>query len=92
VVLDTSDVDATLARERMGSDLCSWFGGFALLIASVGPYGSLSYAISERTGEIGVEMALGARQSQVVWMVLREALILTLCGIAIGVPLALASR
>jgi ABC-type antimicrobial peptide transport system permease subunit len=71
--------------------LCSWFGGFALLIASIGLYGRLSYAVSERTGEIGVRMALGARQSQVVWMVLRDALILTLCGIAIGVPIAVAS-
>ena len=73
------------------STLCSWFGGFALLIASIGLYGRLSYAVSERTGEIGVRMALGARQGQVVWMVLRDALILTLSGIAIGVPLALAS-
>jgi predicted permease len=85
------DGDATLVRERMLSGLCSWFGGFALLIASIGLYGRLSYAVSERTGEIGVRMALGARQSHVVWMVLRDALILTLCGIAIGVPLALAS-
>jgi predicted permease len=84
-------VDATLVRERMLSSLCSWFGGFALLIASIGLYGRLSYAVSERTGEIGVRMALGARQSQVVWMVLRDALILTLCGIAIGVPIAVAS-
>lgn len=91
--LDTLEVrvDATLVRERMVSRLCSWFGGFALLIASIGLYGRLSYAVSERTGEIGVRMALGARQSQVVWMDLRDALILTLCGIAIGVPLALAS-
>src|SRR5215471_19700075 len=92
--LDTLDarVDATLVRERMLSNLCSWFGGFALLIASIGLYGRLSYAVSERTGEIGVRMALGARQSQVVWMVLRDALILTLCGIALGVPIAVASH
>jgi predicted permease len=91
--LDTleSRVDATLVNERMVSSLCSWFGGFALLIASIGLYGRLSYAVSERTGEIGVRMALGARQGQVVWMVLRDALILTLAGIGIGVPLALAS-
>ena len=91
--LDTFDdrVDATLVRERMVSALCSWFGGFALLIACVGLYGRLSYAVSERTGEIGVRMALGARQIQVVWMVLKEAFILTICGITIGVPLAVAS-
>jgi predicted permease len=89
--LDTLDVDATLVRERMVSGLCSWFGGFALLIACIGLYGRLSYAVSELSGEIGVRMALGARQSQVAWMVLRDALILTLLGIATGVPLALAS-
>jgi ABC-type antimicrobial peptide transport system permease subunit len=62
-----------------------------LLIASIGLYGRLSYAVAERTGEIGVRMALGARQSGVLWMVLRDALILTSCGVAIGLPLALAS-
>jgi len=91
--IDTLDaqVDATLVRERMVSSLCSWFGGFALLIASIGLYGRLSYAVSEQTGEIGVRMALGARQTQVAWMVLKDALILTLCGTAVGVALALAS-
>ncbi|MGH9722442.1 MAG: ADOP family duplicated permease, partial [Bryobacteraceae bacterium] len=84
-------VDATLVRERMVSNLSALFGGFALLIAAIGLYGRLSYAVAERTGEIGVRMALGARQSWVVWMVLRDALGLTSCGIAIGVPLALAS-
>jgi ABC-type lipoprotein release transport system permease subunit len=85
------DADATLAKERIVSRLCSWFGAFALLIASIGLYGRLSYAVSERAGEIGVRMAVGASQSQVVWMVLRDALLLTLCGIAIGTPLAVAS-
>ena len=91
--LDTLDalVDGTLVQERMVSGLCGIFGIFALLIASIGLYGRLSYSVAERTGEIGVRMALGARQSSVLWMVLRDALILTLCGIAIGLPLALAS-
>jgi predicted permease len=91
--LDTLDalVDGTLVQERMVSSLCGLFGVFALLIASIGLYGRLSYSVAERTGEIGVRMALGARQSGVLWMVLRDALRLTLCGIAIGVPLALAS-
>jgi predicted permease len=91
--LDTLDdrVDATLVRERMVSTLCAWFGGFALLLACIGLYGRLSYAVSERTGEIGVRMALGARQTQIVWMVLKDALILTVSGIMIGVPIALAS-
>jgi predicted permease len=91
--LDTLDalVDGTLVQERMVSGLCGLFGVFALLIASIGLYGRLSYSVAERTAEIGVRMALGARQSRILWMVLRDALILTLCGIAIGLPLALAS-
>jgi ABC-type antimicrobial peptide transport system permease subunit len=75
----------------MVSSLCGLFGVFALLIASIGLYGRLSYSVAERTGEIGVRMALGARQSSVLWMVLRDALALTLGGIAIGLPLALAA-
>jgi len=91
--LDTLDalVDGTLVQERMVSGLCGIFGVFALLIASIGLYGRLSYSVAERTGEIGVRMALGAGHSGVLWMVLRDALVLTLCGIAIGLPLALAS-
>jgi predicted permease len=91
--LDTLDalVDGTLVQERMVSGLCGLFGVFALLIASIGLYGRLAYSVAERTGEIGVRMALGARQSGVVWMVLRDALRLTLSGIAIGLPLALVS-
>ncbi len=83
-------VDASLVRERMVSSLCTLFGGFGLLIASIGLYGLLSYSVAGRTGEIGVRMALGARQGSVVWMVLQKALVLTLCGIVIGLPLALA--
>jgi len=91
--LDTLDalVDGTLVQERMVSGLCGLFGIFALLIASIGLYGRLSYSVAGRTAEIGVRIALGARQSGVLWMVLRDALLLTLCGIAMGLPLALAS-
>jgi len=91
--LDTLDalVDGTLVQERMVSSLCGLFGVFALLIASIGLYGRLSYSVAERTGEIGVRMALGANQAGVLWMVLRDALMLSVCGIAIGMPLALTS-
>src|SRR5262249_26721041 len=73
------------------SSLCTLFGGFALLIASIGLYGRLSYLVGERNGEIGVRMALGAPQRRVVWMILRDALALTTSGVAIGLPLTLAS-
>ncbi len=84
-------VQGTLVQERMVSSLCGVFGLFALLIASIGLYGRLSYSVAGRTGEIGVRMALGARQGRILWMILRDALLLTLCGLAIGLPLALAS-
>ncbi len=91
--LDTLDalVDGTLVQERMVSGLCGLFGIFGLLIASIGLYGRLSYSVGERTGEIGVRIALGATQSGVLWMVLRDALILTSSGVAVGLPLALVS-
>jgi predicted permease len=86
--LEISETDATLVRERIVSVLCGWFGAFALVLAGIGLYGRLSYAVSERKGEIGVRMALGARQTQVVWAVLRDAIVLTLIGVAVGLPLA----
>ncbi|MBZ5622742.1 MAG: ABC transporter permease [Acidobacteriia bacterium] len=84
-------VDATLVRERMASALSAWFGGFALLLAAVGLYGRLAYAVVERTREIGIRLALGAPRTAVMWAILRQVLALVLGGIAIGVPLSMAS-
>jgi predicted permease len=84
-------VDATLVQERMVSTLSAWFGGFALLLASIGLYGRLAYAVVERTREIGIRLALGARRTVVMWAILREVIALVLCGLAIGLPLAIAS-
>jgi predicted permease len=84
-------VDASLVQERMVSTLSAWFGGFALLLASIGLYGRLSYAVVERTREIGIRLALGAKRGVVMWAILREVLALVLCGLAIGLPLAIVS-
>ena len=78
-------------EERTISQLSSFFGLLALALASVGLYGVMAYAVARRTSEIGVRMALGARSADVRWMVLREALLLVLAGVAIGVPAALAA-
>ncbi len=71
--------------------LCSFFAGLALLLASIGLYGLMSYGVTRRTRAIGVRVALGAQQRSVRWMILRETLALTLFGIAIGIPSGLAA-
>jgi ABC-type antimicrobial peptide transport system permease subunit len=60
-----------------------------VVLVATGLYGSLSYRVNMRTAEIGVRMAVGARRSQVVWMILRDSLVLTIVGVVIGVPLAM---
>jgi predicted permease len=82
-------VDASLVQERFVSHLASVFSLSALLLAALGLYGVMSYGVARRTAEIGVRMALGARQGDVSWMVLREALALALMGAAIGLPAGL---
>jgi predicted permease len=84
-------VDASLVQERMVATLSVWFGAFALLLASIGLYGRLAYAMVERTREIGIRMALGAGRSAVMWNILREVMTLVFCGLAVGLPLALAA-
>ncbi len=83
-------MDAALVRERLVAALASCFGLLALLLACVGLYGLMAYGVVQRTGELGLRFALGARRGEVLWMVLREGLGLVLIGVAIGAPLALA--
>ena len=71
------------------ADLCSVFALLALTIACVGLYGTMSYTVARRTGEIGIRMALGARRGAIVGMILREVLAMAAVGVAIGVPLGL---
>jgi ABC-type antimicrobial peptide transport system permease subunit len=71
--------------------LCTAFAGLALVIACVGLYGTMSYNVARRTGEIGIRMALGAQRGRVLRMVLREVMLLAAVGLAIGVPAALAA-
>ncbi len=81
-------IDATIAPERTFADLCTCFGLLALLIACVGLYGTMAYAVARRTNEIGIRIALGAQRRTVIWMVQREVLALTLVGLAIGLGVA----
>jgi predicted permease len=79
-------VDRSLNLERMGSVVTSAFGILALGLACFGLYGVMSYAVSRRTSEIGVRMALGAQPRSVLWTVLSEALVLIALGLAVGLP------
>jgi predicted permease len=77
-------IEATLTNERVFATLTSGFGLLALILASIGIYGIMAYTVSRRTNEIGIRMALGARSSQVLSMVLRETFLLASIGIAAG--------
>jgi putative ABC transport system permease protein len=86
-------VDGSIARERMLGALSGFFAGLGLLLVTVGLYGVMAYSVSRRTSEIGIRIALGAKQSQIRGMVIREALTLTGGGIAAGmIPALLVSR
>ena len=92
-VMDLRSLDAQVAgnfdQERLTARLTSLFGILALILASVGLYGVMSYFVARRTSEIGIRMALGATRSSVVSMVLRGAFWQILIGLALGIPAAL---
>jgi predicted permease len=79
-------IDHEMAPQILFARLCTAFAALALAIACVGLYGTTSYAVARRTGEIGIRMALGAQRGTVAWMVLREVLILAVLGLAVSLP------
>ncbi len=78
-----------LQQDRLIAQLVSFFGALALLLACIGLYGVMAQGVARRTNEIGIRMALGARGTSIVWMVMREVLSLVVVGLAIGIPVAL---
>ncbi len=80
--------EQSISRQLLFARLAGFFGLLAVILVATGLYGTLAYRVGNRTMEIGVRMAVGAKRGQVVWMVLRDSLRMTLIGIAIGVPLA----
>jgi predicted permease len=84
-------VDKSTTADRFSMLLVGFFGLLALLLASIGMYGVISYSVMQRTPEIGVRMALGAQRSQIFVMILRQASRLAVAGIAIGLIAALAA-
>jgi predicted permease len=81
--------DTTIAHQILFARLAGFFGFLAIVLVGTGLYGTLAYRVSMRTAEIGVRMAVGARRGQVVWMILKDSLALTVAGVVIGVPLAM---
>ena len=80
-----------LSGNRLIATLFTIFGIVAFILSAVGLYGVMSFSVNQRTQEFGIRMALGARRGRVVWMVLREVVLLTTVGLAISVPTALAA-
>jgi predicted permease len=76
----------SFAKERLIATLSTFFGLLAVLLACIGLYGTVAYGVARRTGEIGVRMALGATQRDVLWIVLRETLALIAIGVVVGLP------
>jgi predicted permease len=79
-------VSQSLATDRTITKLSGVFGPLAMILVCIGLYGVMSYAVSSRTSEIGIRIALGAQRRSVLWLILRESLLLVLVGVAIGLP------
>jgi len=91
-LVNTADrlIDEALAQNRLLAAMFSVFGGVAMLLAAVGLYGVMSFAVSQRTNEYGVRMALGADVRMILAMVLRQAAVQLVLGLALGLAVALA--
>jgi predicted permease len=87
----SEQVQSTLKQDRLIAQLVSFFGILALLLAAIGLYGVMSHGVVRRTNEIGIRMALGARRTNILWLILSETLILVAAGLLVGIPLALGS-
>lgn len=82
-------VDDSLHTDKFIARLAGVFGFLAMLLASIGLYGIMAYTVARRTRDIGIRMALGAQPGSVLWLILRETLLLVLIGVAVGLPIAL---
>jgi putative ABC transport system permease protein len=87
----TDMIDASVAQPKFRTFLLGLFAAMALVLAATGIFGVISYSASQRTNEIGIRVALGASRNTILRMVLRETLVLTCAGLALGVPSALAA-
>jgi ABC-type antimicrobial peptide transport system permease subunit len=84
-------IDRAIELPQFVARLAGFFGVLGLLLAGVGLYGLIAHSVRQRTSEIGIRMALGAQRSDILWMVLRDAMTLAGIGIATGLVLSLAA-
>ena len=84
VSTQTEQIEGRLEQERLFAQAYAVFGGLALTVAGVGLFGLMSYSVTKRTKEMGIRLAIGAAKSDVLWLVLRDSLMLVGVGIAIG--------
>jgi ABC-type antimicrobial peptide transport system permease subunit len=89
VITVNEQIDQGLSQQNAVSRLTTFFGLLAAALASLGLYGVMTYNISRRTNEIGVRLALGSQRMSLLWLVLRESLIVVITAIALGVCIAL---
>jgi predicted permease len=83
----SAHIDQAISQEITLARLCAMFAGLALIIACVGLYGMVSFNVAQRIKEIGVRVALGATTRGVIWLVLREVLVLAILGLGLGIPI-----
>src|SRR3989441_6241239 len=84
-----AQISNSLTTERMIASLSTVFGFLATLLAAIGLYGVMAYSVAQRTREIGIRMALGAAQGNVIWLVMRDVLLLVVAGVVTGVSASL---
>ncbi len=84
VITQSRRIEQTISQQRTFADLGTCFAALAMLIACVGLYGAMAYAVARRTSEIGIRIALGAKRGLILWMVLRQVLLLAAVGLVIG--------
>jgi ABC-type antimicrobial peptide transport system permease subunit len=84
-------VEDSYGSQRLAAHLLESFAAAALLLCIAGLYGLLAYVVSQRTREMGVRFALGAQRGDVIWLILRQAGVLVLAGVALGLALAFAT-
>jgi ABC-type antimicrobial peptide transport system permease subunit len=88
-MLQRIQFERSISQQVMFARLAEFFALLAMVLVATGLYGTLAYRVNLRTAEIGVRMAVGARREEVVWMILKDSLLLTAAGVFTGVPLAM---